>query len=706
MPSTIITKNSITASAVPVSGDLTRGELALNLTDGRIYSKDEGTTIVELGINPSTIDITAGTIDNAVIGATTAVAGTFTNLTATGTLTGTLATAAQPNITSLGTIAALVATTADINGGTIDGTVIGGTTTAAISGTTGTFSTSLNVDGTATMDGLTSTTSSSMTQLTVNGTGAIESGINFANGGTTYGQIYFNNASPYDLSIMQQYVTGSLIFGTNDTERMRINSTGIDVTGTATMDRLTVQSTSASGTVASFKGSSAFGIELAASGVAPYIQTVSVGSGEELAITSGGNKVALFQDGGDISFYEDTGTTAKFFWDASAEKLNLTGAGGLDIASATGNVGFNYGTSPSPERGNLWYDTDGTGWKFNIGKVQSGSFTSQITIQDNGNVGIGTDSPSAKLDVVGEATFGSGSYGVKLTYSNSATAGVIDTANSADKLSIRTGGTERMRIDASGNVLVGTTEVDVGYTDSGAGASIDQSGVIQSARSSVNANLYLNKLDNDGEIINFRKDGTTVGSIGTLGRLTIGNASTGLSFNSSTVAVQPHNMTTNGATSDTIDLGVSGARFKDLHLSGGVYLGGTGSANKLDDYEEGTWTPTVAGDATGVLESPAVGGYYTKVGNQVTVYFNLRVTTNFTSSSIGGLPFQVDHESMSSSWVYAGNCLTGANNTITAGLQNTTGVMRLYDNQNINDTHSPNTTNEYYRFQFSYRTNS
>ena len=37
----------------------------------------------------------------------------------------------------------------------------------------------------------------------------------------------------------------------------------------------------------------------------------------------------------------------------------------------------------------------------------------------------------------------------------------------------------------------------------------------------------------------------------------------------------------------TVDLGVSAHRFKDLYLSGGVYLGGTGSANYLDDYEEG-----------------------------------------------------------------------------------------------------------------------
>jgi len=43
----------------------------------------------------------------------------------------------------------------DIDGGNIDGAVIGGTTPAAVSGTTGQFATSLNVDGTATVDGLT-----------------------------------------------------------------------------------------------------------------------------------------------------------------------------------------------------------------------------------------------------------------------------------------------------------------------------------------------------------------------------------------------------------------------------------------------------------------------------------------------------------------------------------------------------------------------
>ena len=68
--------------------------------------------------------------------------------------------------------------------------------------------------------------SSDMSQLTVDATGAYKSGINFANGGTVYGQIYFDNNSPYDMSMLQQYSTGSLILGTNSTEQMRIDSSG------------------------------------------------------------------------------------------------------------------------------------------------------------------------------------------------------------------------------------------------------------------------------------------------------------------------------------------------------------------------------------------------------------------------------------------------------------------------------------------------
>jgi hypothetical protein len=96
-------------------------------------------------------------------------------------------------------------------------------------------------DGTNVGIGITSPTAklhtfsgTSNNQLTVDGTGAIKSGINFASGGTTYGQIYFDNNAPYDMSVLQQYTTGSLILGTNNTERLRITSGGNVLVGTTT----------------------------------------------------------------------------------------------------------------------------------------------------------------------------------------------------------------------------------------------------------------------------------------------------------------------------------------------------------------------------------------------------------------------------------------------------------------------------------------
>jgi len=84
MATKIVTKNSSTASAVPTASDLVQGELAVNVADKRLFTEDNGGSIVELGTNPSTIDINAGSIDGTTIGASSASTGAFTTLTATG----------------------------------------------------------------------------------------------------------------------------------------------------------------------------------------------------------------------------------------------------------------------------------------------------------------------------------------------------------------------------------------------------------------------------------------------------------------------------------------------------------------------------------------------------------------------------------------------------------------------------------------------
>ena len=48
MANTIITKNSSTASAVPAAGSLTQGELAVNVTDKKLYTKNSGGSVVEI----------------------------------------------------------------------------------------------------------------------------------------------------------------------------------------------------------------------------------------------------------------------------------------------------------------------------------------------------------------------------------------------------------------------------------------------------------------------------------------------------------------------------------------------------------------------------------------------------------------------------------------------------------------------------------
>ena len=159
-----------------------------------------------------------------------------------------------------------------------------------------------------------------------------------------------------------------------------------------------------------------------------------------------------------------------------------------------------------------------------------------------------------------------------------------------------------------------------------------------------------NRKTSDGDIVEFRKDGTTVGSIGSVigARLRVDSNSVAGYLGIAGTDRYYWNNTELGVTSDNAyNLGASGARFKDLYLSGGVYLGGTAAANALDDYEEGTWTPTYVGASGSLTVSSYLSqsGSYTKVGRLVYIQGILRTggISGVTSGTydIGGLPFNV-----------------------------------------------------------------
>jgi hypothetical protein len=203
-----------------------------------------------------------------------------------------------------------------------------------------------------------------------------------------------------------------------------------------------------------------------------------------------------------------------------------------------------------------------------------------------------------------------------------------------------------MRIDSSGNLLVGHTSAE----GDSSGTTLYQNGQTVHKADGAYA-LELVRSTSDGEIVRFRKDGTTVGSIGTVsGLLGIGSGDAILAFDGTANAMYPMSSQTGGASNGVLDFGSSLRRFKDLYLSGGVYLGGTGAANLLDDYEEGTWTPTLIGTTSGSATITVTNATYTKVGRQVFVaaYITADLSTHNVvgACEIGGLPFTASTNEM------------------------------------------------------------
>ena len=141
------------------------------------------------------------------------------------------------------------------------------------------------------------------------------------------------------------------------------------------------------------------------------------------------------------------------------------------------------------------------------------SATVAMAIDGSNNVGIGTSSPSKKLDVNGSINANSIEVGLNGESIKKASGSLYIETGSANPLIFTTNSAERMRIDSSGNLLVGTTD-----------AGINDKGVV------INSAAYLG--DNYGRI-NIKKtfSGNVVGinfsyNNGTVGNITYSNTAT------------------------------------------------------------------------------------------------------------------------------------------------------------------------------------
>ena len=286
----------------------------------------------------------------------------------------------------------------------------------------------------------------------------------------------------------------------NNTERMRVTSTGIDVTGN-------ISATGITNSAAGFELGNSYFYEGAADRVnlrigtgGPFLEFVDVGSNVaeignasgELVLTSASTGRVRIDNSGDVSFYNSAATSQDFYWDASTSRLGLgtiapsytvsarndsaisyplslesgtLGAVGNTVGMLFGFAGNTYQKGAviyesldSNARGKMHFALDDS---LGSGNVQLSD--AKMTIDYAGNVGIGV-SPTNKLDVyhagfVAAQIASNSTSESQLRFATNTAARISNQANTA--LIFDTNATERMRIRNDGILGIGVTNPEI-----------------------------------------------------------------------------------------------------------------------------------------------------------------------------------------------------------------------------------------------------
>jgi len=286
-------------------------------------------------------------------------------------------------------------------------------------------------------------------------------------------------------------------------------------------------------------------------GDALYIQSGTT-SGTGLLFTSNGTAIRPARNGVTVHDTLDLGSDTRSFKD-----LYLSGVAnvaGVQTNQSTTGFGYvNFGDTDDSNIGQIGYDHTANYMRFQVNNQE------RMRIDSSGNLKL-TGLSNGTLNFAGGNTSG----GSKIQAFN-------DVGNANGYLAIEGYSKEYMRIDSSGDVMVGKTSSD----NTTQGIKLDGSGYASFTIPN-DYPIIANRLSSDGDIAVFRKDGTNVGSIGASPTSTggsymyLGNGDVGLAFRGYSDYILPWNPSTNSTRDAAINIGDSAYRFKDLYLSGGV----------------------------------------------------------------------------------------------------------------------------------------
>ena len=298
---------------------------------------------------------------------------------------------------------------------------------------------------------------------------------------------------------------------------------------------------------------SALTLDMSAAGAATFNNNVTC---NQLLTTDG---VTDTGQAGSSTVFNESGSTADFRIESTGNANMFVIDGGLNTCTIGGDTSINRGNQTSGEL-LLGGTTDG-------GFVDFDGGTLQLNTQRDPNTGtfINTSKSNARIELVG----------------NDADAHIIFRTTASNN----TSASERMRIDSSGNLIVGGTSVFA--VDA---VSLTSGGQLYASRTSANA-IEVNRSGTDGEIVRLQKAGSTVGSIGTAASsVYLGGSSNGGVYINGQTDIRPWNTSSLANLDDSMSLGTSSARFKDLHLSGSANIAGgilnAGAAGSASVFNE------------------------------------------------------------------------------------------------------------------------